>query len=231
MPSNVSPTKLVAGLLAVNLLAGWLWSPATAPHRVRVVGAPVADQGLLTNALQKYADVPSRQIGAQHIAWHLAGDRSISSVDCQFNVFGRGVVTIRPRTPVAVIEGGATAMDVHGVVFSFTGDRKGIPTLKLDPALLAPNSSVLDSWPSQAVAGLIDRVQKWNPEGEWAFQFDVRSTCSFKGRDRARILLGTVTDLDKKWSRFIEEWNRDPKLLEKSSEVNLSSPTDIVVKP
>ncbi|MBL8049493.1 MAG: hypothetical protein JNJ45_12510 [Chthonomonas sp.] len=227
-PAN--PNRLLAGLIAFNLICGAMWSPATAPQKLRVLGAPAGDEKRIAERLRKYEGVPSRQIQNAHLAQVIMPNSEIASVESSINLLGRGVIILKLQKPVATITGTKGALANDGTVFQLSRDGSTLPTLTVHPDMLGAAWIPAGQWPAERMAWLIQQVVSWQPDNAWKFDIDSRGVMSFRGNEKATVIVGTPVDLQKKWSRFSEEMAKQVTLLENVSEINVSAPTDIVTK-
>lgn len=229
-PSSGSLNLKLAGLLAANLVLGAAFSPATAPHHLRVAGAPKADEARIAAALQLFAGVPSRQIHTQHFAQSVLTNSEVQRIESNVNILGRGVVQIHLQTPVATIVDSKVALAADGSVLQLSRDPGEVPRLTLHSDFRGPNWIPAGIWPARSIAWLIREVSRWKADKAWTFDLDSRGVMSFRGSEKAKIVVGTPVELEKKWSRFTEELAKQPNLLESVQEINISAPADIVIK-
>lgn len=120
-------SEIVWLALGVNLAAGALLSPLTAVQRVRVEGVPSFDQARVTEILNSWRGVAAMRWPPQVVESRVQSGSEVHRATFQRNVFGRGVLKVDYRYPVAEIEG------THGLLLDANGQVYRPGNLVLNP--------------------------------------------------------------------------------------------------
>jgi len=147
--------------LIANVYAGIKWSRLTAITKVRVVGALPEDQQRISDELGAFANIPALQVNPRKVETQLYGRSAVEKVSVSRNVFGRAVVELEYRTPVAQIGGtGGAALSEDGVVFQAIQPLKELPIVELPPEAIVPVLTVAGPWQSGDVGNLAAQVNQ-----------------------------------------------------------------------
>lgn len=113
--------------LGVNLAAGALLSPLTAVQRVRVEGVPSFDQARVAEILNSWRGVAAMRWPPQVVESRVQSGSEVHRATFHRNVFGRAVLKVDYRIPVAEIEG------THGLLLDSNGQVYRPGNLALAP--------------------------------------------------------------------------------------------------
>jgi hypothetical protein len=217
------------GSLAINVGWGLYASPMTAPVKVRVLGATVADQAKVTEILQELEATPAGLVNRRSVESRTLATGRFDQSRLQLNIFGRGVLHLTARAPIANIEGRNLAIDKNGVLFPDVPNPK-LPTITPPPEAFSVQASLQAPWESNAAARLVLLLRSTFPERPWTIQIDARGSAVLKSTERARVIVGSTHDLDKKVKLLAEALTRKPRILDQVSELNVSGGNVPVVK-
>jgi hypothetical protein len=213
-----------------NLLAGVAVSPITAAHKVVVLGAEPFDQLRVTQSLEpiqgkRWTDDSGRAAEAK-----LLELPDVESAQVERNLFGRALVRLSYRRPVARVAGATgMALDATGVPFPSKRSLDGLPIVRFEGQLTGTNGSLWTTWNAQAVADLcigISRIEKFGP-----FEVLVQETgvLWLNRLSGGQVKLGSHQSLDAKLAALETILGDQPDLLAPGKTLNVSNPAGAVV--
>ena len=143
-PRRLIPWKPVLGvLLAANIVAGILYSPATRIRSVRVVGAREDDKERIKGRLEKLQDIPYMQANLRRAESDLQTYPGLRKAELKGNLFGRAILKLEYRRPIArLLESTNMAMDEEGVFFRLPELPDNLYRIRVEPGLLAPSATL-----------------------------------------------------------------------------------------
>lgn len=104
--------------VGVNLAAGTLLSPLTAVHRIRVEGVPAFDQARVSEILNTWQGVAAMRWPPRVVESRIQTGSEVHRATFYRNIFGRAVLKVEYRRPVAEIEGThGLLLDSYGQVY------------------------------------------------------------------------------------------------------------------
>lgn len=219
-------------LVAINLCVGLAISPATGLDRVRVEGAPIADRGRIERLLNDVAAVPVLRNQAGLLEAKVQAGEEIQSAKFRQNVFGRGLLEIVHRVPVAVIANRKSVLlGAEGRLYVGSSMPKGLPVLKLPEAELGPNLTIMGGPELRTLATGCDFLRKNLPNPSWNMELDARGMISLRTKAAGRIVLGSTDDLTPKLKRLQTIIENQPQILDRVKELNLTAPGNPVLIP
>lgn len=219
-------------LFFANLAVGLGLSPITAAYRVRVVGAPTQDQERIERHLQTLRNVPCLRSDRRQIESLMQAGDEIARADFSQNLFGRGLLVVILRRPVARLDiDRRTALAADGAVFATRTDLADLPLVKIGGLAKAPNLSIAAAWEPGSVAELCtELVSNW-PKSSWTVEVDNIGVLSLYRSSGARIVLGSSDDLPEKLKRLKGIMEESPSLLDRVRRIDLTSPKNPVYEP
>lgn len=212
-------------LLVLNVTAGLLFSPLTAASRVRVVGAHEDDRERLTQEIQGIRGQPCLTADRRGLEALIGRASDMKSVEFALNLFGRGLIKMEYRQPIARIEGkNGELLDETGNLFASNETVPDLPSLVLPAIASTPAAGLVSGWDAGRVAELCKSLKTKLPNVRWRVVLDDRSVISLTGNKMPRIVLGSTDDLEKKIDRLASIVTEQPRLLETAKEINLTAP-------
>ena len=172
-------------------------------------------------------DKPFFQANGRNVESLALNVPEVESASLSRNIFGRGVLTVKYRKPVARVFGAANlAVDVRGDIYRCREVDQSLPAIQFKDGMPEPNSAFAATWPAQAVADLatqvsIDPAFEGLPETRIGV-FNSGSLCLNIGA--AQVDFGSHYDLDRKFKVLTGLLQNDPTLLERSRTLNLVDP-------
>ncbi|MCW5937980.1 MAG: cell division protein FtsQ/DivIB [Fimbriimonadaceae bacterium] len=224
------PSEVLWFLVFANLAAGFLASPATGLSRVRVEGAAPADEDAIAASIQKLRGVPFVRQDRRALEAEVEAIGDVAQAELQSNVFGRGVLKVVLRAPVAEVSGQLVYLDGNGVFFKSKRRFAGLPRLALPEGSEVPNLCLSSGVESHKIAelckGLADRL----PNLADLIALDARGVLSFETSDGFVVVLGSAEDLARKLDRLESVLKERPDLPKKARRLVLTAPDSPVVK-
>jgi len=224
---------LVALLLPV-VAAGIYFSPITSLTKVRVVGARPEDQSALATAIATLKDRPYFLANGRNVESLAMNVPEIKSASLARNLFGRGVLTVTYREPIARIFGAPNlAMDGTGAIYRCRNVDESLPAVQFMDGLPEASAALSGTAPTLAVADLarqarIDPAMQGLPERRIGV-FNNGSLCLNIGA--ARVEFGSHYELDRKFKVLIDLMEKDPTLLNRAKTLNLVDPNRPAMVP
>ncbi|MCX7801081.1 MAG: hypothetical protein N2109_12175 [Fimbriimonadales bacterium] len=223
-------TPLLAWLLALNVAAGVVASPAMAARRVRVIGATEPDQPRLRGLLEGLRGVPFFRVDALSLQSRLGGVPHVESVVLQRNLFGRVVVRVVYRRAVArVASQRQLGLDAFGVVFASPEPIRGVPTVFLPGPAFRPWLTACGPVEIASLAWVCERASSVRDLDLGSVVLTYQGAVSLRDRSGAWIVLGPAERLSEKLDRLEQILRERPSLFESVRELNLTSPSRPVV--
>lgn len=219
-------------LLVLDIALGLAISPITAAHRVRVVGAPEQDQERIARHLQTLRGIPCLRSDRRNVETLIQAGEEIARADFSQNIFGRGVLQIVPRRPVARLDvERPSALSADGTVYATRTDLSDLPLVKVGGLAKAPNLTIAAAWEPGAIAGLCaELTAKW-PKSRWTVEVDNIGVLSLYRGSGGIVVLGSTDDLTEKLKRLEKIMEESPDLLDRVRKIDLTSPRNPVYVP
>lgn len=226
--------RLFAFLTIVNVAAGLLFSRATAATKVTVTGGDAVDSQFLFLISQSLKGTPCLRVQPFDVEDELVTNQRIGNAKLRRNLFGRAQLSLKYRTPVALVVGSKqVVLTSDGRLVDWGGGRESghlNVTVELPPEALRAQVGVCGSWDSQSVAKACEFVAS-SVAKELQSKVSVESTgkVSLNLPDGSRAILGFPDDLDEKFGRLVELIGTHQRS-QNRYEFNLTMPTRPVVK-
>ncbi len=219
--------------VALNSLLGICFSPITAAAKVRVVGCPESEKARIVQSLQALSGVPAAFSNrAQVEAEALSGD-AVETANFKQNLFGRGLLTIQPKRPVAqVFAKTPMALSSTGSVYGLAESIK-LPLLVLPGDALTPSLTLGGAWDCQRIAMICSRLDKDFPQIDWTVKIDPRGIVSLYSSATNKVVLGSTDRFNEKLDQLAKALQAQPDLLARVRELNLTVPESpaIITEP
>ncbi|MFN3683796.1 MAG: cell division protein FtsQ/DivIB [Fimbriimonadaceae bacterium] len=224
--SSVRARPLLGWLLALNLAAGVACSPAMAARRVRVIGAKTVDQARMRGVLKGLEGVPYFLVNEPELESRLAAAPHLDSVSVSRNLFGRAVVRVVPRRPVARIASQRSlALDPQGVAFLHPGPVRGVPTVFLPGQAFRPWLSACAPFETRSLAWVCERASAIPSLDLGSVVLTYQGAVSLRDRSGATVVLGPAERLEEKLERLESILAERPSLFESVRVLNLTAPS------
>ncbi|HXH60445.1 MAG TPA: hypothetical protein VNI20_03725 [Fimbriimonadaceae bacterium] len=226
------PAPWLWSILAVNILIGLLFSPVTSLATLRVDGANPIDQEAIGAIVQSAKGAPALRVDRNTIQSAVERISSIEQASLRVNVFGRGVLTLNYRTPIATVAGSPdTYLSDSGTVY-VSHAKKSLKGVVEPPAPTnAQNLSVFGAWRSAAAAKMCENMVQRLPDLEWRLVVAQAGYVSLQLSDGGIVEFVSFDDTETKVAKLAEILHSDPKLFQKHKKLNLSSPLKPTVEP
>jgi hypothetical protein len=219
-------------LLALNVVVGLAFSPVTGSRLVRVVGARAEDEPRIAKFLRAFEETPYSRVNEAQVATLALEDRSVERASFRTNVFGRGVLDLSYRRPVARVEGTeALYLSSRGALFTGTPDAAVKVLLSAPGAVPQPNLSVFSSWRSGVAAQMCDNIAERLPDRTWRMVVSASGFVSLESEGEGTVEFGSFEDADEKVQALVEVLQEDPERLSNVRKLVLTSPSNPVIVP
>lgn len=222
----------LAGLLMLNFYCGMFFSPITGATGVRVVGADPTDRARIERHLQTLAGKPAWRNDRMRLESLILQNDAVLSAELSQNPFGRGLLKLRLRKPVArIVADRIVLLASDGTIFSATNAPARLPLLRLPSKTLEPNLALMGGWEATRTAGLSAQLSDKFPRQNWSIDVDQRGVICLNKGVRGSVVLGSSDALDRKLERLRQILKDRPSLLSQVAELNLTSPANPVYVP
>ncbi len=230
---RVDPVPLLWVAVALNVVAGVALSPLTAATRVRVVGAPAADEVRIRAELQSLRGLPWARTSPTAVSGRLGALPDARSATFQSNPFGRGLVRFDLRRPAALVAGRPVlVLDAEGQLYATRRTvPEGLRTLSLAPGALEATYTVTGTLETRRLAQLAADLAANLPNLAGNLEVDGRGVVSLRSEQGGLIVFGSTDDLPHKVSRLRAVLGQRPGLLGTVRRLDLTAPDNPVVAP
>lgn len=217
-------------LFAVNLVIGLMFSKSTAMRTLKVVGARPSDAARIKREAQYLKATPCFRVDRAKFEEKVGFPSFVEVAELSRNIFGRGTLTVRYRTPVASVSGSENIyLDASGQLFSDSLEVRPLPSVRFQMGL-SPGVSLASSAPllqgAKVAQELFERPTLVDAE------IDVRdngSLCLNLGTNTV-IELGPFERISEKLATFDGLLASNPKLLEEAKVLILMAPDQPAIK-
>ncbi|MBN9502494.1 MAG: hypothetical protein BGO01_13845 [Armatimonadetes bacterium 55-13] len=221
---------IFATLLVVNIVMGIRYSRLTSITKVRVIGAAKGDEHRIKAILARYHDIPALQINANALMTTLNSRSAVNRVDVTRNIFGRAVVSMDYRMPVAKVVGmSGAAIARDGSIFqTIDAVPSDLPSVSLPVDAQKPIMTLVGPWRSGEIGGLAAEVRKIVPDEEKTLTADENGGLCLNIGSKFAVRFGLPKRLDEKMDYLVRQLDQDPGLIASGKTlvlVNLDRPS------
>ncbi|MFY9235340.1 MAG: hypothetical protein WAO58_12885 [Fimbriimonadaceae bacterium] len=219
-------------LLVANTSAGLYFSPVTAAQVIRVEGVELADQDFVRRALQRLWKTPYIRANPSSIESNLGVVERIEVATLDTNVFGRGVLKVTYRKPVASVVGATTMkLSVRGDLYSDPRPASGLPSIQLPRDGNQPNLTLAFPAELRLLADISARVSAMQVGENWVIEVEDGGRLCLNKEGSGTVVLGSSENLDQKFGRLRTYMSENPGGLEAIKELNLTVADKPTVTP
>jgi hypothetical protein len=181
-------------------------------------------------AARDLARVPFAALDDRSVASRLRSDPDVSEADIRSNVFGRAVITIRLRRPVArVVSTGRVFLDPDGNLFASRQEPGPLPLLSLPPEAVRAGAALSGPVEGQALVRLLSSAQRLFPQETCSLAVDARGVIFLTLEHGGVVEFGSTEDLEQKVGALGKILGARPGLMRQVRRLNLTSPERPVV--
>jgi len=201
---------------------------------VRVVGASADDYERLTRHMQIAQGIPALRFSALQLESLVLAREDLARVSFRQNLFGRGLLTIRPRVPVARLEGERPVwLSDQGVIYAGPArpGTDGLPRFRISSEAREANLAMVGAWDSARIANLCVLARKELGGTAWTVERDARGVISLDNGSGARVVLGTSEAFSDKVGTLRRILEMQPDILSQVRELNLTAPNNPAAVP
>ncbi|MBS1707611.1 MAG: hypothetical protein JSS65_02690 [Armatimonadetes bacterium] len=218
--------------LGLSIAAGMWFSPLTAPRKIRVVGVRNTDEKAVGQALQALVTTPWLRVNRHSVEESVKQTADIATAKYDGNIFGRGVLKVEYRRPVAVVDGSKPALlSDEGDIYAGTFKPDGLPHLTLPTDGEGPWSLLATPLPTKDVSRLANDLKNRFPDTNWTINIDARSVIILVPSKGPQVVLGTSERLEEKVGRLANILSTRPDIVRSATVINLTAPDQPVYKP
>jgi len=219
-------------LWIANMCAGLAFSPATRVAQVRVEGAMDFDRNRIVGLLQGLRDVPALRANAYDIEGRFLSLPEARTAELTRNVFGRGVLAVSYKEPVAGVVGYPfVALSSEGILYRAQRLPPGLPRIQIPAPASAPQLALCLGWDGRSLAYVCEKTRGMQDLENATVEVNLRGELCLNSRIGTRIRLGPAERLDEKLEKLAEILRDRPGILRRVMELNLMSPGQAVKVP
>jgi hypothetical protein len=223
--TKLRPGPILLLAVIVVFVTGMLYSPITSISKYEVVGARPIDRPQIEHVMAQLKNVPWLKVNGQKIESDVTRIQAVDSAEYSQIIFGRGRLTVKYRTPIAVIKSNRKiGMDAKGVLFVTDELPKGLPVVVRPDSANEVPLTVLGPFPSGAIADLAVKARGIDPSAQLTIWFN-RDGALCLNIGEAPVIFGAADEIDKKLKALKEILEQEPDLLGNLRSLNLTEPT------
>lgn len=208
----------------------WL-SPISAVKRVRVEGAPTEIQAMLKSRIQHLKNVPLAQVRSTQMESDALGIQDLESAQYEQNVFGRGVLQVKVRRPVANFAGKPKLMlSDRGVIFRTQRPTEDLPKIEIPNLSERTHLTAGNSWQAKTAAEWIANLPDSLRNGQATFEVKATGEVCLRSGRKATVQFGFPDKREEKFRVLSELIAQQSELLSQVRELNLVAPDRPVVR-
>ena len=207
--------ETVLGILFVaNIFAGLYASRLTSLIKIRVEGAMPEDKARIRAILERTHSKPALQLNRRATESAILSKGEVLSAEMTRNIFGRALVKVKYREPVAAIKGMANrVLAIDGVVFDTHRNVSGLPTFSMPEIARAPAIGIVGPWRSRDVGWLAAAVRGIAGEEPVEIQSTDDGGLCLNIGSKFAVDLGLPEDLAAKVDRLRKKLDDEPALI------------------
>ncbi len=214
-------------LFLLNSIAGLVCSPLTSATKVRVEGASTEDYQRLAAELQRLRGLPCLQSPTALIESRILMNPELETVAFRQNLFGRGLLTIHLRTPVAMLASTKNSfLSDRGRMFKSRRHLSVPCMIRLPTDAMAPNLSLVGNYEFGRLAKLCSDLTRKFPKNVWSVEVDNGGKIGLNNGQAGKIMFGSTVALDEKLDQLGKILSDRPRFLSEVRELNLMAPSN-----
>jgi hypothetical protein len=216
-------------LVVLNVAIGLMFSPVTGSRLVRVVGAHPGDQARVAGFLKAFVDKPYVRVNEAQVCTLALENRAVERAEFRTNPFGRGVLDLTYKRPVARIEGSeGLYLSSRGSLFMADPSLPVRIDLVAQTATPQTNLSVFSSWRPGVAAWMCENIGERLPDRTWRMVVSAGGFVSLDPESGGTVEFGSFEDAEEKVQALVEILQDEPDLLSTVSKLVLTSPSNPV---
>ncbi|MBS1704960.1 MAG: hypothetical protein JST40_03740 [Armatimonadetes bacterium] len=219
--------------VVLNTILGVWLSPITAAWKVRVIGASPLQERRLKEAVAQSRAIPALRFDPNPMLSIVRQDPAIESATWNQNVFGRAILRLKLRTPVAVVnEQARLVLGDTGELYVAPAVPVGLPVLSPPIDATKPSFVLAGNWSGRIIAQLANNLRKQIPDRDFRIVQDSSNKVSLTSApDTAQVVLGSTDKMDEKVITLRKALEQQPNLLSQVKVLNISAPSNPVIIP
>ncbi len=216
----------------LNVILGLFFSRVTSIRKVRVLGAAPYDHMRIVQHLQSFKRIPYFKVNRLRLETLILTSNEIENVTLKTNIFGRALLDIEPRAPVASIYGVASLyLSKNGSIFYSKSRYQDLPNIIFSEKAQFLNTTFAGPWEYRLIADFCKKIPQILPKTNWDIALDAKGMISLNNQEYTKIKIGSLDALDEKLRNLQLMIKNYPDLLTKAQEINLISPKNPVYVP
>lgn len=218
---------LLVGVILVASVA----SPLTSARKIRVIGLAKDDQARVEAILSRVRTQPWKLLNTDALVSAIKEEPSVGDARYEGNLFGRGVLTVEARVPVATVAGRTKLlMDKEGQLFTGRTILSGLPKVNLQESVLTGLVTMTHGYDLAGTALTCRLLRDRMPNLGWTVELDQRSVLFLTSSTGTRVILGPPEKLEAKIDKLAAIYASSPAFT-KVKEINLVVPSQAVFTP
>lgn len=216
-------------LAVANLIAGLLFSSASAPKKVVAIGMRETDREGVSKMLSESLETPWLRLNLFQVMSKLSRPDWVESVEFSPNVFGRATLKMHYRKPVARTSVERPIyLDNRGNLY-YDPLEHDVPKINLPADYYDESACISGTWPRTGVLTTVKSMKDLLPQLDYSLELDGKSVLSLQLVEGPRVILGPARNIPEKISVLARILSDESQKLNQRSTINLVSP-DLPVK-
>ncbi|MBN8691262.1 MAG: hypothetical protein J0L72_10825 [Armatimonadetes bacterium] len=218
--------------VAGNSAAGVYFSPATRANVIRIEGSIPSEDPRIQGILESVRGKPAMQVPVSLIESRILESEEIAGAKYSQNIFGRGLLKVMLKQPVAEVEGrDQVFLSELGDLYLSKRVVTGLPKLRLPQSTLEPGLSPFATWQSGAIATLCESlINDWQ-DLKPVVVVGERGVYEMEVEGGSKVILGTSEKFPDKLAKLKEMTRKESDLFSRYAVVNLTVPSVPMVVP
>lgn len=227
--TRLKPGPLLGLALGANVVIATFYSPLFALSRVRVAGADPSDKARIRGLIEAGRGVPALRLQKRAIESRVQSLPAVDSASFSANIFGRGVLKVRYRRPVAQIEQRPDlALAADGVMFVPVRMPGNLPWVRMPASAAQPVAALASAWDAGPISRFAAQARGEWPQRKLEFFLDNRGALCLNMNPGA-VVFGSLRNLDTKLQILRDVLDQDPDFFRKVKTLVLTSPKNPAV--
>lgn len=182
------------------------------------------DRGLVENTLREFEGKPFPHGPDALLINRIQSLPDVQDVEWDRNVFGRGRLLVRYRTPALVFEQfPRVAMDENGELYESRVPLPKGPTFRWTDSEVGPSAVIASRLNREAVLRIVQTIRSWPDWTSPTIELEKNGSLCLN-RGEARVIFGSADRLDEKLLKLRELLDSQPGLLSEYRSINLMEP-------
>ncbi|MDX2066252.1 MAG: hypothetical protein SFX74_10960 [Fimbriimonadaceae bacterium] len=218
--------RTLALATGISLIFGLGFSPQMCVRKVRVVGVAAPERAAVTEHVRSVRGISVWNLNRQIVESRVVNLPNIASASFDTNLFGRGVLKVEYREPVARLTGTRNiALAYDGTVYRTSQDLTQLPEVQVPATDMQGSTVMLGRIPTAQLAYVAIRARNLGPAARGKIRYS-REGGIYLDYNNKQIVLGQALQLEEKIDMILALRRADPELLDRIKVLNVMAPNN-----